>query len=74
MATRAQDIGTRIGQAIARDTLADKLPREWTGLSDQDGDQLTAAGIEPSSSEWEEAIEAARVAYLAAIVPSSVGV
>lgn len=57
-------IGQRIGRAMARDTLADDLPREWAGLSPEDGDQLTAAGIEPDTPEWSEA---ERAAYLAAI-------
>ena len=30
-------IGTKIGQAIARDVIADDLPRVWTGIEPQDG-------------------------------------
>ena len=62
-----EQIGTKIGQAIARDVLADGLPREWTGLDVQDGDELTAAGIDPGSDDWEAAEAAAKAAYLAAI-------
>jgi len=47
--------------------LADDMPREWTGLDAQDGDQLTAAGIQPGSDDWHAAEEAARAAYMAAI-------
>jgi hypothetical protein len=62
----ATEIGTRIGLAIARDVIANSdLPREWTGIEDQDGDQLTAAGIEPGTQEWAEAEKAAEEAYTA---------
>lgn len=64
--TTAREIGTIIGQAIARDVIAnDDLSREWTGIEDQDGDQLTAAGIEPGTAEWSEAEESAEEAYTA---------
>lgn len=62
-----QQIGERIGKAIARDTLADGLDREWSGLTAADADQLAAAGIEPHSDDWDAAIEAARLAYLAEV-------
>lgn len=61
--TKAAEVGARVGRAIARDVLADGLPREWTGLDPQDGDQLTAAGIEPGTPEWDEAEAAAHEAY-----------
>lgn len=63
----ATEIGTRIGQAIARDVIADDLPREWTGLDDLDGDQLLVAGIEQDSDEWNAAEVAAKAAYLAVL-------
>lgn len=65
--TTAHEIGTRIGQAIARDVLADNMPREWTGLDAQDGDQLMIAGIELGTPEWEQAEQAAKAAYEAAL-------
>jgi len=61
-------IGTLVGQAIARDTLADGLPREWTGIDDQDADQFTAAGLVPGSSEWEQAEAEAQTAFEAAVL------
>ena len=64
MNATAKEIGQRIGQAIARDVIADKLPREWPGLNDQDGDQLTAAGIEPGSDDWQDAESAAEHTYV----------
>ena len=61
----ADTIGTRVGQAIAREVLADpELPREWTGLDGQDGDILTAAGLTPDTPDWDLAVRAARQAYL----------
>lgn len=38
--SNATEIGTKIGKAIARDVIADGLPREWTGLDPQDADQI----------------------------------
>ena len=35
------------------------MPREWSGLDAQDGDQLTSAGIEPGTLEWSQAEAAA---------------
>lgn len=61
--TNASEIGLKIGAAMARDVMADDLAREWTGINDQDGDQLTAAGIEPDSQDWQEAISAAQAEY-----------
>lgn len=57
-------IGAMIGHAIARDVKAEGMPREWTGLSPEDGDRIVAAGIQPDSAEWAEAEQAAKVAYL----------
>ena len=65
--TNATEIGTRIGKAIARDVIADDLPREWTGLDDQDGDQILAAGIEQDSDDWDAAEVAAEAAYQSSI-------
>jgi hypothetical protein len=60
-------LGHKIGNAIALDALASDMPRTWTGLDAQDGDQLTAAGITPDSPEWEQAECAARDAFLVAV-------
>ncbi len=62
----ARRVGAEVGEAIARDVLADDMDREWTGIDPQDGDRLTAAGIEPGTPEWEAAEEAAEEAYTAA--------
>ena len=64
-------IGTRIGRAIARDVLADDMPREWTGFDPQDGDQLTAAGIQPDDPRWAAAERAAHAAYVAYLAERS---
>lgn len=61
------EISAEIGRSIARDTLADGLDAAWAGLSDQDGDRLTAQGIEPDTDAWTEAEAAAKAAYLAAV-------
>lgn len=61
--TVALETGERIGAAIARDVLADELPTAWTGLDPQDGDQLTAAGVEPGTAEWDAAESAAEGEY-----------
>ena len=60
-------LGRKIGNAIARDVLAEAMPRTWAGLDAQDGDQLTAAGILPDTAEWEQAERAARDAFLVAV-------
>jgi hypothetical protein len=60
-------LGRQIGNAIARDVLASGMPRTWTGLDAQDGDQLTAAGILPDTADWEQAECAARDAFLFAV-------
>lgn len=67
----ARVTGERIGQAMARDAIAEDMPRKWTGLDPQDGDQLTAAGIEAGSDEWRMAETAAREAYHSAVAPAS---
>ncbi len=59
----AIEIGTRIGRAIAADVNRLKLPRNWTGLDPQDGDQLLAAGIDYGTPAWDAAEEAAEAAY-----------
>jgi hypothetical protein len=65
---QAEQIGVRIGQAIARDVRVNpELPREWTGLDPQDGDQLLAAGFERGTPEWDAAEEMAEAAYLEAM-------
>jgi hypothetical protein len=65
--TNASEVGRTIGNAMARDTMAEGMPREWTGIDAQDGDRATAAGITPDSPEWGEMVQAAREAYEAAI-------
>ena len=60
-------IGATIGKAMARDVLAEDMPREWTGLDPQDADELTAAGVVPGTIQWVEAEGAARAAYDAAM-------
>jgi hypothetical protein len=62
----AIEIRTRVGRAMARDTIASDLPREWTGLDPQDADQLTAAGLVPGTPEWERAEAAAETAFVEA--------
>lgn len=66
--TKATELGRTIGQAIARDVLADSdMSREWTGLDEQDGHQLLAAGIDADTPEWAEAERAAEAAYRAVL-------
>jgi hypothetical protein len=57
----AETIGGQIGRAIARDALADGMPREWTGLDPQDADQI------PDGLDQDEVEEYARRAYATAI-------
>jgi hypothetical protein len=59
--TTTQELGRRIGKAIARDVLADNLDRTWTGLDAQDADQI------PEGMDRDEIEEAAKAAYLEAI-------
>lgn len=40
MMTTIEEIGTQLGMAIARDTMADKMPIQWSGLDAQDGDHI----------------------------------
>ena len=61
------EIGQFIGNAIARDVIREDMPRRWTGLDAQDGDQALAAGLEPGTPEWDAMEAAARVAYEIAI-------
>jgi len=61
--SKASEVGTKVGAAMARDVLADGLPREWAGIDPQDADQFTAAGIEFGSDEWAEAEAAAEAEY-----------
>ncbi len=55
--------GRRVGRAMARDRWADELTHEWTGLDGQDADQLTAAGLEPGTPEWDAAEAEAERAF-----------
>lgn len=64
MTTQERRIGERIGQAIARDVLAEDMPREWTGLDPQDADQI------PPECDPDEVESEARKAYEAAIAAS----
>lgn len=67
--SKAIKIGKMIGRAIARDVMADHdmmadgMTRKWTGLSPEDGDQLTAEGILRGTPEWETAEDAAQMEY-----------
>ena len=63
----ARKVGTCVGRAIARDVLAHFMPHEWTGLTAQDGDQLTAAGLELNTDAWRLAERCAEDAYWALI-------
>lgn len=58
-----KEIGERIGRAIADTVRGERLPREWTGLDPQDGDQLLAAGFAAGTPEWDEAEAAAEAEY-----------
>jgi hypothetical protein len=71
LTTSQIEAAKKVGQAIAREVLADsEITMRWTGIEDQDGDQFTAAGIDPYENRagWDEAIEAAHEAYDEAIV------
>ena len=68
MKTTVAAVGTRVGAAIARDVLAEDLPRAWTGLDSQDGDQLIAAGILPGTPEWDEVEASAEAEYRRLVV------
>jgi hypothetical protein len=61
--SRAVEVGTRVGAAIARDVIRENMPREWTGIDPQDADQITASGIEYGSPEYRAAEEAAETEY-----------
>lgn len=66
---KAQWVGRKVGNAMARDHKADLLPIGFC-MNDQDGDQLTDVGIFPGSPEWDQAVEAAKEAYAAATADS----
>lgn len=60
----AQEIGARIGNAIARDVLATpELDAEWSGIDEQDFEQMRAAGIEADTADERLSLAAARRAY-----------
>ena len=63
----AAELGGRIGAAMARDVIADAMPREWTGLDPQDADQIPANLADlideieyTARSSYREIIDAAR--------------
>ena len=60
----AKKAGSRIGKSIARDVIAENMPRKWTGIDAQDGDFATINGIEPDTDQWQEMKTAAKIAYL----------
>jgi hypothetical protein len=60
---QASEIGTRIGKAIADTCRTEGIEPVWTGIEAQDGDLLTAAGIEPRTQEWSAAEDAAEAAF-----------
>lgn len=55
----------KVGRAIAYDVMCEDMPREWTGLDPQDGDQFSDYNMAPD--EWDYAEKIARQAYGAAI-------
>jgi hypothetical protein len=57
----ATEIGMKIGKGIARDVIADGLPREWTGLDPQDADLI------PEGMDSDEVERIAEEVYLAEI-------
>jgi hypothetical protein len=59
----ANDIGKRIGRAMANDAMADGMPTEWTGLDAQDGDELLALGIDADDPEWAAAEDSAQFEF-----------
>lgn len=61
MTTTAKQIGTQIGKAIARDTIADSMPHVWTGIDPQDADQI------PKGMDINEVEQHAKEAFLDAI-------
>ena len=63
----AARVGLEVGRSIAKDAIAGGMSREWTGLDDQDGDRITAAGIEFESRAWDVAEEAAAMAFREAL-------
>jgi len=67
----AQEIGTRVGRAMARDVLAEGWDRRWTGLDAQDAGQFVAAGIQFDSPAWVRAETASKLAYEDAIAARS---
>jgi hypothetical protein len=60
-----ESVGRRIGQAMAKDTIADNLPREWTGLTAEDVDQIPGGmdhdEVERLAQDAYDAIELAEV-------------
>lgn len=67
MTDAQKQVAVDVGRAIARDARADGWPTDWTGLDAQDGDQLSEAGIEPGTAEWDEAASIAAESYAAAL-------
>jgi hypothetical protein len=63
MTETPQEIGRRIGRAMARDAIAEGMPSGWTGLDAQDADRATAAGLEPDTAAWADMEAAAREEY-----------
>lgn len=57
------ELGTTIGETMARNVPAGNKPRTWSGLSTKDTESLTAAGIKPNSPQWKEAEAAAKKAF-----------
>ena len=58
-----EQVGVRIGRAIARDVIAEAGAREWSGLDPQDADQI------PEGMELAAVEATAKAAYLAAVDP-----
>lgn len=58
-----EQVGTRVGAAIAHDLAREDMPWGWTGIDPQDADQITAAGYAYGSPEYRRAEVAAEAEY-----------
>lgn len=58
-----EQVGTRVGAAIARSVAAEDMPREWTGIDPQDADQIGGAGYVYGTAEYRVAEAAAEAEY-----------
>jgi hypothetical protein len=58
MTKTPEQVGRFIGLSIAADVIREGMPREWTGLDAQDGDQI------PDGMDHDEVARHAKAAYL----------